>query len=223
MARQADDSFVCFGAKPDKGFWTWDFGGTGSGNGTREESWLDKGARGAIGDGTRTDAVDTGAERRIGSGHGSREANRHGHRSREANRQEIGSSDSEEDRVKMSRHSSFFVEFSLESTLALVCTCTRCYITLPSALELTPSILFVCSLSSHSLDCTDVAVRKCALPLSEPLVDHRPRSGMVRRSWRIIRGGRGCNVIQFVWVFFLFIMDIFICSFHGSSNGATIQ
>ena len=39
VVRQADDSFVCFGAKPDKGFWTWDLGVTGSGKGMREESW----------------------------------------------------------------------------------------------------------------------------------------------------------------------------------------
>ena len=53
----------------------------GSGNGTREESWLGKGAHG-VGDGTRTEAVDSG------------------HLSREARQHEIGSS--EEDRVKMS-------------------------------------------------------------------------------------------------------------------------
>ena len=48
-----------------------------------------------VGDGTRTGAVDTG------------------HRSREASQHEMGSSDSEQDRIKMSRHSSCFVEFSL--------------------------------------------------------------------------------------------------------------
>ena len=34
VVRQADDSFVCFGAKPDKGFWTRDLDVTGSGKGT---------------------------------------------------------------------------------------------------------------------------------------------------------------------------------------------
>ena len=34
MVRQADDSFVCFGAKPDKGFWTRDLDVTESGEGT---------------------------------------------------------------------------------------------------------------------------------------------------------------------------------------------
>ena len=48
-----------------------------------------------VGDGTRTEAFDSG------------------HRSREASQHELGSSDSEEDRVKMSRHSSCFIEFSL--------------------------------------------------------------------------------------------------------------
>ena len=48
-----------------------------------------------VGNGTRTRAVDTG------------------HQSRKASRHKIGSSDREEDRVKMSRHSSCFVEFSL--------------------------------------------------------------------------------------------------------------
>ena len=49
----------------------------------------------AVGDGTRTEAVGTG------------------HQSGESKQHEMGSSDSEEDRVKMSRHSSCFVEFSL--------------------------------------------------------------------------------------------------------------
>ena len=37
VVRQADDSFVCFGAKPDKGFLTRDLDMTGSGEGTRKE------------------------------------------------------------------------------------------------------------------------------------------------------------------------------------------
>ena len=52
---------------------------------------------------------------------------------------------------RSSRHSSSFVEVSLESTLALVCTCTMLHNS-PSALELTPR---VCSFLffSCSLDC----------------------------------------------------------------------
>ena len=45
------------------------------------------------------------------------------------------------------------------------------------ALELNQALLFVCSLFffSHSLDCISCAVKKYAIPLSEPLDDHRPR------------------------------------------------
>ena len=59
--------------------------------------------------------------------------------SREPSRHERGSRPVKEDRVKMSQHSSSFVEVSLESTLALVCTCTMLHNS-PSALELTPSV-----------------------------------------------------------------------------------
>ena len=62
MVRQADDSFVCFGAKPDKGFWTRDLDVTGSGKGTRDERWT-KELEGAVGDGRPTEAVDTGQPR----------------------------------------------------------------------------------------------------------------------------------------------------------------
>ena len=55
-----------------------------------------------------------------------------GHRSGETSRQEIGSSDSEEDRVKMSRHSSCFVEVPLEIhasvSLYMLSGMQRCYI-----------------------------------------------------------------------------------------------
>ena len=120
-----------------KGFWTWDLAVSGSGNGTRVESRtkeLKGGWRGTTRQGQST--PDTGAERRVGK--------------------RWGPATVKEDRVKMCRHSSCFVEVSLESTLALVCTCKRCYITLP-ALELTPSVLVVfCSFVlffSHSLVC----------------------------------------------------------------------
>ena len=59
--------------------------------------------------------------------------------SRETSRHERGSRPVKEDRVKMSRYSSSFVEVSLESTLALVCTCAMLHNS-PSALELTPSV-----------------------------------------------------------------------------------
>ena len=131
VVRQADDFFVCFGAKPDKGFWTWDLGVTGTGKGTRKEG-LDKGARNGSCEGRRREAVDTGQQRDESAWERVQTTER-----------------------RSSRHSSSFVEVSLESTLALVCTCTILHNS-PSALELTPSlffVLFVCSLSSRSLDC----------------------------------------------------------------------
>ena len=68
--------------------------------------------------------------------------------------------------------------------LALVHICYRnCSVAYSlSALELTPSILFVFVrlfyflLSPRSYSCSG---KKCALPLSEPLVDHRP----VKKKW----------------------------------------
>ena len=62
MVRQADDSFVCFGAKPDKGFWTRDLDVTGSGKGTQEESWK-RSSKKAVGEGWREWPVDTGEQR----------------------------------------------------------------------------------------------------------------------------------------------------------------
>ena len=63
-----------------KGFWTWNLAVSGSGKGTPEESWLEKGA-----DESWRGTTDRGSWRQD---------------SREANQQKIGSS--EEDRVKMS-------------------------------------------------------------------------------------------------------------------------
>ena len=80
--------------------------------------------------------------------------------------------------------------------LALVHICYRkCSIAYSlSALELTPSILFVFVRLSfyflrppRSYSCSG---KKCVLPPSEPLVDHRPRSEMVRRMMNVC-GGRG--------------------------------
>ena len=166
MARQADDSFVSFGAKPDKGFWTWNLAVTGSGR---------------------------GREKRVGW---TKELKDRGSRHRTPERwdqsEEMGSRPVKEDRVKMSRHSSCFVEVSLvihASVSLYMLSEMQCYITPCLALWVNPKhiVRFVrlfFLLSSRSLDCIfDVAVEKCALPLSEPLVDHRPRRGMVRRGW----------------------------------------
>ena len=71
-----------------KGFWTWNLGVAGRGNGTREESWLEK-----------------GADKQLAWKHGQMRS------TPETVAEKIGSS--EEDWVKMSRHSSCFLEFSL--------------------------------------------------------------------------------------------------------------
>ena len=66
------------------------------------------------------------------------------------------------------------------------------------ALWVNPSLilrLFVCSFSPAPLIVFLVAMKKCAIPLSEPLDDHRPRSEMAGRSWCV--GGRGEIVTSF--------------------------
>ena len=70
------------------------------------------------------------------------------------------------DRVKMSRHSSSFVEISLDSTLALVCTCTMLHKS-PSALELTLSVCsFVLFFLSCSVDCIRCSGKEmCVTPI----------------------------------------------------------
>ena len=93
------------------------------------------------------------------------------------------------------KHSSWVIEFSLEIHASVSLHMHReCNVTwlLFLNFELTQAhivrLFFV--LSSHSLDCIFVAMKKCAIPLSEPLDDHRPRSEMVWRSW-CIRGAEG--------------------------------
>ena len=73
----------------------------------------------------------------------------------------------------------------------------QCFITSLLHLRVNPSILFVCSLCSHFLDCISIVMKKCAIPLSEPLDDHRLRREMVRRSWRIQRGRGGVEKGKF--------------------------
>ena len=60
-----------------------------------------------------------------------------------------------------------------------------------------PSILFVRSLffPPTPLIVFLVAMKKCEMPLSEPLVDHRPRSKMFRRGW-CVGGPRGYRHIR---------------------------
>ena len=70
---------------------------TGSGKRTREESWLDK----------------MSSKLELARDDGQKQSTRD---SRETSRHERGSRPVKEDRVKMRRHSSSFVEVSLEST-----------------------------------------------------------------------------------------------------------
>ena len=65
----------------------------------------------------------------------------------------------------------------------------QCYITSLLALELTQAYCSFVPFPPTPLIVFLVAMKKCAMPLSEPVVDHRPRSEMVRRSWRIRGGG----------------------------------
>ena len=178
VVRQADDPFVCFGAKPDKGFWTRDLNATWSrqGNasweleeGTQRRSWRQE---------TQSGSWQSTPDRE--------ETSRH------EVQQQWGKT------IKMSQHSSWFVEFSLEIHTSISLHMHReCSVTkLPFLhLEMTQAILFVCSLFffSHSLDCISVAMKKCVIPLSEPLDDHRPRLKWFRRSW-CIRGAEGVSL-----------------------------
>ena len=90
----------------------------------------------------------------------------------------------------MSQHSSWVVKFSLEilANVSLHMHIGNAMLhNSPSCAWINPSILFVCFfLSPAPLIVFLVAMKKCAMPLSEPLVYHRPRSEMFRRSW--------CNV-----------------------------
>ena len=112
------------------------------------------------------------------------------HRTAEVtSRHERKSSSSEGRLVKMRQHSSWVVEFSLEIHAsvsihmhignAMLHNSSSCTLSLPEPycsfvlFPPTPLIVFL------------VAMKKCAMPLSEPLVDQRPRSEMVRRSWCI--------------------------------------
>ena len=94
---------------------------------------------------------------------------------------EIGSSRSEGRPVKMSQHSSWVVEFSLEIHACVSLHMHRemqCYITPLLALWVNPSLY--CSFVLV-LQLLWLYFLKCAIPLSEPLVDHRPRSEMVKK------------------------------------------
>ena len=93
---------------------------------------------------------------------------------------EIGSSHSEGKPIKMSQHSSWVVEFSLEIQASVVL-----HMHIENAvLHNTPSCIlhmFVCYFSPTPLIMFLVAMKKCAIPLLEPLDDHRPRRKMFKK------------------------------------------
>ena len=76
--------------------------------------------------------------------------------------------------------------------------------------------LLVCSFSPAPLIVFLVAMKKCAMPLSEPLVDHRPRREMVRRSL-CIWGAEGvlshCIELRVCEIFPIHIILISLCGF----------
>ena len=141
VVRQADDSFVCFGAKPEKGF--------GLEISTRPEvgrereslSWKKEPTEGSWRRETQ------GGRRPVDTGHLRDQSD------------EIGSSRSEGRPVKMSRHSSWVVEFSLEihGSVSLHMHIGNAMLHNSSFLHLVLTqahfvrLFFI--LSSHSLDC----------------------------------------------------------------------
>ena len=126
--------------------------------------------------------------------------------SRETSWHEIGSRAVRVDRSRWVGIPSSFVEISLEvhaSVSLHMHKGMQCYMTPLLALKLTQAYcsFVLCSFSPAPLIVFLVAMKKCAIPLSEPLDDHRPRSEMVRRSWRIRGGGRGGIVTNRVQAF----------------------
>ena len=149
MVRQADDCFDCFGAKPDKGFWTRDLGWPEVRKGTLVREWNKGTEKRQL---TTDRAVDTGQQR--------------------DQSEWVSPGPVKENRSRWVGIPSSVVEFSLESMLALVYICTQemqCRLNWPKHIVR----LFVCSFSPGPLIVFLVAVRKCAIPLSEPQVDHR--------------------------------------------------
>ena len=86
-----------------------------------------------------------------------------------------------EDRSRWVGIPSSFVEISLEIHASVSLHMHKGNATLHNtslAPWVNPSIFFVCSFSSHSLDCISCCYEEMCDTLSEPLVDHRPRSEM---------------------------------------------
>ena len=101
--------------------------------------------------------------------------------SKETSWHEIGSRAVREDRSRWVGIPSSFVEISQEIHVSVSLHMHKgmqCYITPHLVPYVNPSILFVCSFSPTPLIVFLVAMKKCVIPLSEPLDDHRPRSEM---------------------------------------------
>ena len=135
------------------------------GKGTRGGSWT-KEHEERVGEVRGTEAVDAGQQRDQSAS--------------------VNPGPVKEDRSRWVGIPSSVVEFSLEPTLAFVYICAQemqCCITPFFRLNKPKHIvrLFICSFSPTSLIVFLVAATKCAMLLSEPLVDHRARSEMFRR------------------------------------------
>ena len=116
--------------------------------------------------------------------------------SRETSWHEIGSRAVREDRSRWVDIPSSFVEISLEIhasvSLHMHTGNAECYITPLLALELTEAY---CSFSPTSLIVFLIAMKKCAITLLEPLVDHRSRSKWLEEV-DVFAGPRGYHHIR---------------------------
>ena len=140
VVRQADDPFDCFGAKPNKGL---------SLRSRRDRKWVKE-----LGE------VSWRRVTRVGSRHRTAEV---------ASWHEIGSRAVREDRSRWVGIPSSFVEISLEIHVSVSLHMHIGNAMLhnsPSCAWINPSILFVCSLSSHSLDCISCSYKEmCDAPI----------------------------------------------------------
>ena len=156
MTRQADDPFDYLGAKPDKGFGPeismWPEVGR-----ERQSGVGQKELREGVGEGWHEWLVDT--------------------RQRSEQSAWVSPVPVKEDRSRWVGIPSSFVEFSLEiyaSVSLHIHKGNAMLHNISSCAWINPSILLVCSFSPALLIVFLVAMKKCAMPLPEPLVDHRP-------------------------------------------------
>ena len=165
VVHQADDPFVCFGAKPNKVL---------SPRSHRDRKWVRERERSWTKEPRGRQLLKGDASGQ--STPGSKETSWH----------EIGSRSVREDRSRWVGIPGSFVEISLEiyaSVSLHMHKGMQCYITPLLALKLTQAYwsFVLCSFSPTPLIVFPVAMKKYAMPLSEPLVDHLPRSDMVSK------------------------------------------